>query len=250
MARGPVIGAALASLTAGFVIGLVIAWGLWPVQFAEADPVDLRAAYKQDYVRMISAAYQVNGNLALAQVRLIQLGYGNAVPVINGLVTRDRQTGGVSRSTTALVSLAAALSAPQAAPKVATAPPTRSAVTPAAMATLPVPTFALVERTPLGCLDSSGAILVYVRDARGKDLPNIAVEIRWALGDETLYTGLKPERGVGYADLATAPGTYTVTILNASSPAVTGLIVGSPPVDCRSDRGVTPRGWKLVFQQQ
>ncbi len=250
MARGPVIGAALASLTAGFVMGLVIAWGLWPVQFAEADPVDLRATYKEDYVRMISAAYQVNGNLALAQQRMIQLGMGNAVPVINGLVTRDRQTGIVSRSTTALAGLAAALNAPQAAPKATTAS-SESGPTPATIATLPIPTFVLVERSPLTCQDQPGAVIkVYVRDARGKDLPNVAVEVRWASGDETLYTGLKPERGVGYADLQAAPGTYTLTILNATSPAVTGLTIAQPPADCKSDRGASPRGWKLVFQQQ
>src|SRR5512135_2596082 len=92
MARGPVIGTALASFAVGLAIGLTIAWVLWPVQFTNADPSDLRQVYKDDYVRMISAAYQVDGNLVKAKQRLSQLRLGNSIQTINALIARERQT--------------------------------------------------------------------------------------------------------------------------------------------------------------
>ena len=89
-----------------------------------------------------------------------------------------------------------------------------------------------------------------VRDAQGKDLPNIAIEIRWAGGEDTVYTGLKPERGAGYADWDAVSGNYAVTIPGTSSDIVEDLRVGEPPANCRNDRGQTPRGWKIIFQQK
>ena len=118
--------------------------------------------------------------------------------------------------------------------------------------TEPVPTFTLVEHTQLSCTDEPDAphLRFIVRDANGHDLPNVASQIRSAAGDDTVYTGLKPERGVGYADFEATPGTFSVTLLNAQSDTVSDLLIGDAPANCRTDRGATPRGWKLVFQQQ
>jgi hypothetical protein len=250
MARGPVFGVLVASLTGGIILGLVIAWGLWPVEFTDADPVDLRAEFKDDYVRMISAAYELDGNLARAQLRLSLLGLGDLTR-FNRQVARERQVDSRSRTLTAMTDLARALSTPPTPSRPGGDSTSGSNWTAVAIPTLPIPAYRLSERTPLTCLEQPGAaaLKVYVRDRRGADQPNVAVEIRWANGDETVYTGLKPERGVGYADYEAVPNTYAVTILNAQSDTANDLIVGDPPSDCNADDGATPRGWKLVFQQ-
>ncbi len=259
MARGPVIGTALVSFAVGLVIGLTIAWVLWPVQFTNADPSDLRQAYKDDYVRMISAAYQVDGNLVKTKQRLAQLRLGNSIQTINALIARERQTRPNPSFQMPLFALAQAVAAtptPERHTPVVTATPrgTPPGVTalPTALPTVPVPAFRLVQRTPLTCSDEpeTARLRVYVRDSEGKELPNVGIEIRWANGDDTIYTGLKPERGLGFADFEADPNTYTVTILNAQSDPAQNLQVGAAPANCKNDRGATPRGWKLIFQQK
>jgi hypothetical protein len=59
----------------GFLIGLligwwVIGWGLWPVQWTNALPPDLRAAERDDYLTMVAESYAANGNADVAKSRL------------------------------------------------------------------------------------------------------------------------------------------------------------------------------------
>lgn len=255
MARGPVIVTALASFAIGLALGLAIAWVLWPVQFTNADPADLRQAYKDDYVRMISAAYQRDGNLAKARQRLSQLRLENSIQTITALIARERQTRQNSALLTSLIGLGQALLAtPVAARPTPIVTPTPGGTVPPSppvTPSVPVPVFRLVEQTQLTCSEEpeSAHLRIFVRNAEGKEFPNVGIEIRWANGDETVYTGLKPERGIGYADFEAVPDRYSVTILNAQSDPA-NVLVGEAPTNCRNDRGATPRGWKLVFQQK
>ncbi len=245
----------MTSLALGIALGLLLAWVVLPVQFVNANPGDLRQSAKDDYVRMISAAYQVDGDLATARQRLQQLGVTNPSQAINNLIARTSATPSAAASLAPLSNLQLALNvkADSAAP-----PPTlKPGQTPQAIIVVTTPTeavatFTLVEHTQLSCSDEPGAphLRFIVRDASGHDLPNVAIQIRSAAGDDTVYTGLKPERGVGYADYEATPGDFSVTLLNARSDTVSDLLIGDAPANCRTDRGATPRGWKLVFQQQ
>jgi hypothetical protein len=244
----------VASLIAGLAIGLVVAWVLWPVQFTNADPADLRPAYKDDYIRMIGAAYDKDGNLAQARRRLGQLGLANPAPAVNNLAVREKQAGRSLLALKPLLSLAQALSAPQVAqrPTFGITPTLAASPMLAVSPTVPVPSFRLAEQTRLTCVEEAETahLRIMVRDPEGSDLPNIPIEIRWPNGDDTIYTGLKPERGVGYADYEVSPDTFSVTILGARSDTASNLHVGAAPTDCRADRGTTTRGWRLIFQQQ
>lgn len=65
--------------TAGFVLGLIIGlfvlgWWLWPVEWTDAGPVDLRPDAREDYLRMAIDSFAVNGNNALARARWEALG--------------------------------------------------------------------------------------------------------------------------------------------------------------------------------
>lgn len=248
------VGAACASLAVGIAIGLVITWVLWPVQFTGAEPADLRQSYKDDYIRMISSAYQMDGDLTAARQRLSQLGLGNPTQTINRLITRQT-TSTNTAELDALTSLSQSLSvagqtaALPASPGAGSTPQTIVVVT---TPTEPIPVFALAQHTQLSCADQpeTARLIFIVRDAAGRELPNVGIQIHWNGGDDTVYTGLKPERGIGYADWDAAPGNYSVTILNAQSDTVSDLVIGAAPANCATDRGATPRGWKLVFQEK
>jgi len=66
-------GIALA-FASGLVLGLVVlGWWLWPVQWTDADPGDLKAVHKASYLQMIADAYSLTGNVSLARTRLASL---------------------------------------------------------------------------------------------------------------------------------------------------------------------------------
>ncbi len=61
----------LAIFLAGLLIGwLLIGWNLWPVQYTNALPIDLRADKRDQYLLMTAESYAANLNLDLAQQRL------------------------------------------------------------------------------------------------------------------------------------------------------------------------------------
>ncbi|MBN2048745.1 MAG: hypothetical protein JW750_12940 [Anaerolineaceae bacterium] len=54
-------------LVLGLFIGwFVIGWGLWPVQWADAEPRHLRADLQTDYMRQVIESYALNGDVSLA----------------------------------------------------------------------------------------------------------------------------------------------------------------------------------------
>ena len=65
----------IAAFVVGLIIGLVVlGWWLWPVQWTDAGPNDLRAEYKEIYLRMAIDSYTVNPDAALAQQRIQEVG--------------------------------------------------------------------------------------------------------------------------------------------------------------------------------
>ncbi len=58
----------------------------------------------------------------------------------------------------------------------------------------------------------AGVIEVYVQSG-GRDVPGVTIRVTWGGGSDEFLTGLKPERGVGYADFQMeANRAYTVEI--------------------------------------
>lgn len=237
-------------------LGLLSTWVILPVEFKNADPADLRPALKDDYVRMIGLAYAADGDVARAQQRVGALALANPAHTLTDLIEREIRTAADPATQDALIHLSHALGfkLPYTALRPPPAPRHSTTITITVVATpvSRVPSFALIEHAQLSCVDEpdSAHLKFFVRDAAGKDLPNIAIAIRSKDVLETVYTGLKPERGIGYADYEAAPGTYAVTILNSQTETFANLVVGEMPANCKADRGQTPRGWKLVFQQK
>jgi len=109
----------------------------------------------------------------------------------------------------------------------------------------------LLEKRALNCPSVGGGAFIQVetRDTNGRGLPGVLVEVNSARGNEQFYTGLKPERGNGFGDVAVLPGNYMVHLVeNASSDIIGDLRIDANIVECGSDLTAI-QGWQLVFQQ-
>lgn len=63
------------SFIVGLLIGLVVlGWWLWPVQWTDAGPSDLRPEYQEIYLRMAIDSYTLNQDAAFAQQRIAEVG--------------------------------------------------------------------------------------------------------------------------------------------------------------------------------
>ena len=60
----------LFGLALGVGVGLSLGWFVWPTEYADADPTLLAETYRYDYVVMIAAAYQADGDIQTASQRL------------------------------------------------------------------------------------------------------------------------------------------------------------------------------------
>jgi hypothetical protein len=89
-------------------------------------------------------------------------------------------------------------------------------------------------------------IQIYAEDAAGNPVPGVAVLISWADGEEQIFTGLKPELGLGYADFSMEEGvTYAVQIPDGGAP-----VTDISAQECESPDGERYLGsWELVFRQ-
>lgn len=93
----------------GLGVGFLIGWGLWPVEFYDTDPVDLKAEHKEEYIVLVSAAYAVNGDLEQAKARLAKLEEDDVAEVVADLAEEYVQRGEDITVTRNLVMLADAL---------------------------------------------------------------------------------------------------------------------------------------------
>ena len=67
----------------GLAIGLIVGWGIWPVQWTDATPQVLRADLQEDYMRMTIDSFRVNSNPDLAVRRYEELGNNAAQTFLN-----------------------------------------------------------------------------------------------------------------------------------------------------------------------
>jgi len=249
----------------GLALGLTISWGLWPVQIINADPVDLRAALREDYLVLIGQAYTADGNLPRARQRLAALGEWGRAQAVADLAARYAAEGRAPRAIEALAALADALSGSAVVIRpTVTASTTAAQVSPAPSATSTPTTAPIPQRTPTAtptptprppvrlvrseriCSGAGrpGHILVYVQDRRGVGLPNVEIRVSWATGEDRFFTGLKPEVDPGYADFEMQTGvSYQVRVGEVGS-EVAGGISAAP---CAGDEGAA--AWRVIFQR-
>lgn len=280
--RGLFFGGALAGILLGFGLGLAIAWSFEPALFFGAAPADLRSEAKDDYLRMIASSYRVDGDMARAMQRVDALRLGQPEASVSSMVRREPAPAtqqALIHLSLDMRQLSVALARPTFTPR-----PTKTRVTaegritPIVQVVTPLPPIILPSysgspeptilpptyapnpnaplflarsRVPMGCNDTGGeGIFEFeVVGEDGSPLPGIGIEVDGVGGVETLYTGLKPERGLGYADFKAPPGVYNVRLVQGGrSEPVENLRINDEPADC-DENSHQVRGWKLLFQR-
>lgn len=90
-------------------------------------------------------------------------------------------------------------------------------------------------------------IQVVVRDEKGKGIPGVVVWLVWSTGSDRAVTGLKPERGAGYADFDVVQGVdHAISVGDLGFPLVTDLQVETCPSDEEGDP--MPGSWLVVIE--
>jgi hypothetical protein len=92
---------------------------------------------------------------------------------------------------------------------------------------------------------SEPQIQVFINNAAGQGVPGVEIIITWADGQESFFTGLKPEMDIGYADYVMSPDlVYTLQVSNGGQ-----LIPDLTIPECEDNDGERYRGsWRLIFK--
>jgi hypothetical protein len=96
-------------IMAGLALGAFIGWWAWPVTYTNTSPAALREDYRDEYVLMVAAAYQVQGDAAQARERLALLDPQQPSAAVVELAERLVERGGREEDIERLVHLAQAL---------------------------------------------------------------------------------------------------------------------------------------------
>ncbi|MGB5932764.1 MAG: hypothetical protein WBH57_06840 [Anaerolineae bacterium] len=78
----------------GLAIGwLAIGWGLWPVQYYDTDPQDLRRSHKEAWILMVADSYSLNQDDEAAQERLQGFEESEVGEIISSLIVHAEEEG-------------------------------------------------------------------------------------------------------------------------------------------------------------
>lgn len=117
---------------------------------------------------------------------------------------------------------------------------------PRAPSATPGAPFALLEQASFCAPERPGLLEIILRNAAGDPAAGVPITITWPGGEETFFTGLKPELGGnGYADFVMTPGVEYSLQLSENATRLTGLLTP----DCSGGGGPYPGGIHLEFQQ-
>jgi hypothetical protein len=266
----------LSGLVLGLVLGLVYTWIIDPVQFYNTAPDRLREDLKQEYIILIGDTYAADGDWSAAQERLADLGDpdiahtvlrlteqaiadGRPVATVRHLAVLAGQLGASSPAVAAFVPTRSIRATPTSVAVIATftpAPATPSptpttAPTPSPMPTIrptatPVLLYRLLTQQRICEPDREQPLLqVVVRDATGDEIPGAEILVTWGEQTERLFTGLKPELGLGYADLVMRPETTYAVQLAHGSEAASGIHASA----CNSSNGPRLLSTRLIFER-
>jgi hypothetical protein len=262
---GPII--LVAAMGVGLAGGLLYTWVLDPIGSYDSAPDTLYVQDKLVYASIIGDMYAYEGDLSRAETRLAELGIEADGPVLAGLIEEYLDGGGQAEDVRNLARLAEALGASGGVLSVFAAAPTpspeptltvqtepgsqqvASSLTPVPTVT-PAPTFHLVEQTAI-CAEPGqpGSIAVWVREQDGSGLAGVEIAVSWSAGQDRFFTGLRPERGAGYADFEMAPGVeYEVALADFQGEVARGLAADLSPGLCPS--GTLALDWQVSFQQE
>lgn len=274
----------LLALLAGLGLGLAYSWLISPTQYTDASPSILRADFKNQYRAVIAASYASTHDIERARARLALLGDPDPVQALSAQAQQmlaageafdkvrliaqlasDLQQGVISipptsTSLAVVVNTPAQTNQPLGETEIveATPPPAGAIETPFTFLTptprptqtpipLPVEPFALVGQDTVCNPDlPAGLLQIMLMDARRRQAAGIEIIVTWNGGEDSLFSGFKPEVGDGYADFLMEPGiTYSVRVVEGGT-TVPNISIPN----CTDSNGqLYPGGILLTFQQ-
>lgn len=267
-------------VAAGIGVGLFYAWQVDPRVVTDTRPAQLAKTGKQNYLIALSLAYTRDRDLLRAAERLNDL--GGDWQTLADAACELAQSGYAATTTglmaiNAMVQLASSqgaggcasvmlpgggtptLNVPQPTPtdtptptltpvasKTPTLGPTFTPEPPPTKVPTPSGDFAIIVQEAICNPQFQNLILVTVQDADEAGIPGTAVEVIWADGRETFYTGLKPEQDAGYADFEMTLGTFYQVALPGQSERTRRLEAGQCEV---RGGGTALASYRVIFQR-
>jgi hypothetical protein len=276
--------ALFAGVALGLLGGLIYAWGVEPVEQVSVGPWMMRTDYRQEWVRLAALSYLADGDLERARWRLGEFDRADVAAAMETLIDEYAAAGRPAETMRRLTMLAQAVgvqtpamlvylemptvtpvptaATPTLAPlPTATPAPPEPTITPTPMPTVkptrtpypptatpgPRPPFHLADKEQLCELGQAPHVEVVVRDEESEGVPGVELWLMWDGGSDRAVTGLKPERGAGYADFdAQTEVDYSLGVSQLGAPLVTGLRLEM----CPEEKGKAPLmgSWRVVLE--
>jgi hypothetical protein len=264
----------VAGLALGIAAGLVYAWLINPRIVTNVNPSQLTREGRRNYVIALSMAWARDGDILAAANRLADAGLEwQDVADFACDLARERTAG--TNAGLAEISSMIALAETQGrsagcdlpviytntpAPSPTFATPTETRPPPPSKT--PTPTLGVTFTPPPLILtptpeppgeftvdvrtfcDGEGRIEVLVQTANGQGVPGMAVVVQADQDRQTFFTGLKPERDLGYADFTMTPERSYVVSLRDFREARTRSLPAAPCTAGSPDRA----GYRVTFR--
>jgi hypothetical protein len=278
------IGGFVVAFGLGLALTLWYGWVLDP-RYAPVKPAHLNRDDQEVYLVLIAAAFRHDHDLEKARARLVELKQPNLEDSLVNLAERYIAEGRDARDIYSLVNLADALgrrtatmgaflatptaepsptpipasprptSPPAASPTMTPSPRPEPTVTPTPTPTEPTASprpdtaYGLAQSVAICDADTSALLRVYVRDRRGRGVAGVKVMVIWPGGQDTFYTGFKPEIDPGYADFVMEPDrVYRLALGDEPAEAVDNISVANSTLCSNLPDGYAP-SWQVVFRQ-
>jgi len=273
----------LTGIFIGFIVGWFYSSLIAPIRMIDVTPDTLSDEGKAEYRTLIALAYQADRDLGRAKERLALLADGDMIGALTMQAQQVLAEEGPGATSSALAKLAEALQkgdAPreetipnEASPTAAeisllpsqTLQPGQAVITATPEATItitlqatftPYPTqtqlaaltmaFSLLDEEKICDTDlPTGLLQIQVEDRDGMPVPGARISIAWEDGEESFYTGLYPQIGLGYADYQMSSEETYILHVGESCEIVEDLSIPT----CRDVGGnYFSGGWKLKFK--
>lgn len=168
--------AGIASFVVGLVIGLVVlGWWLWPVQWTDASPAELRPEFQEIYLRMAIDSYTLRPDPAVAQQRISEVGE-DATAILDQIAANPDPQNPESISTFQTMASSAVMVTPGAATEAVETPAAGTVQPEGTETTAPAGTTSTARRLlPWMCLITlllaGGLVALFFLRNRGLSLP-------------------------------------------------------------------------------
>ena len=272
-------------LIAGLLFGLAFSWALGPPSESNTEPHQLREDDRNHYMVAIALEFKYSGDLRAALQELIALRPGQdpfqeladvacalamdgflvsesgmrAVRALTDLYRLQGRSGCAEQLLPGEDTVASSEPAPGPLPD-ATAPPplptkTAQSRPPQPTATLRLVATAVPQRQflPLPArtfcdLALPALIEVYVVDYLGRGIPGQTIRVRWGNTEDIFISGLKPERGDGYADFQMEAGVSYIIDMPGASVALGAEL---STATCFAPNGrESLKSWRVTFRAE